>query len=305
MNSGNDYRDWSVGMSNQEPHPDLAGLAVYKSYEKSPYLSLKHSSYFQVYAELFEKYRDKEVTFVEVGVLNGGSLFMWRDYFGSRARIIGVELNSAAKKWEAEGFEIYIGSQSDPIFWQNFFKAVGPVDVLLDDGGHTYEQQIVTADQCIPNIKDGGLLVVEDTHTSYMQSFGYPTKYSFIEWAKKMADNINSRFPGLNHSSLVYKNYIYSMTVFESIVSFNINRKKCFESVLTSNGGVTSHAVDLYSKDTPIETIHTIASVERKLSTRLNLLKYVPFARSIKTLIFETPKLLLMKISLSKLKRYF
>jgi hypothetical protein len=292
-------------MNTQEPQTELTNLAVYKSYRKSQYLSLKHSSYFQVYEELFEKYRGQEVTFVEVGVLNGGSLFMWRDYFGARARIIGVELNPAAKKWETEGFEIYIGSQSDPVFWENFFKVVGTVDVILDDGGHTYEQQIVTADQCIPNIKDGGLLVVEDTHTSYMQSFGYPTQYSFIEWAKKLMDNINSRFPGLSHSKLVYKNYIYSMTIFESIVSFNINRKKCFESVLTSNGGVTSNAIDLYSKDTPIETIHTIASVERNLSTKLNLLKYVPFARSIKTLIFETPKLMLMKTNLSKLKRYF
>ena len=292
-------------MSTPEQLPELTDLTIYKSYQKSQYLSLKHSSYFQIYTELFEKYRDKEVTFVEVRVLNGGSLFMWRDYFGSRARIIGIELNPDAKKWEAEGFEIYIGSQSDPAFWQSFFKVVGPVDVLLDDGGHTYEQQIVTADQCIPNIKDGGLLVVEDTHTSYMQPFGYPTKYSFIEWAKKIFDNINSRFPGLNHSNLVYKNYIYSMTIFESIVSFSIDRRKCFESVLTSNGGVTSNAIDLYSKDTPIETINTIASVERKLSRTLNLLKYVPFAKSVKTLIFETPKLLLMKTNLKKLKRYF
>jgi hypothetical protein len=92
----------------------LQGLDIYKCYESAKYLSVKHSSYFQVYEELFSKYRGKKITFVEIGVLNGGSLFMWRNYFGSESRIIGVEFNPAAKKWEKDGFEIYIGSQSDP-----------------------------------------------------------------------------------------------------------------------------------------------------------------------------------------------
>ncbi|PRY98676.1 methyltransferase family protein [Jezberella montanilacus] len=314
-------REFAVAMNTNEQRPvaahdeivptgfppdhELAKLDVYQSYKKSPYLSLKHSSYFQVYADLFERYRGKEITFVEVGVLNGGSLFMWRDYFGPKARIIGVELNPLAKKWESHGFEIHIGSQSDPVFWDDFFKKVGTVDVVLDDGGHTYEQQIVTAHYCIPNVKNGGLLVVEDTHTSYMKPFGYPTKYSFVEWAKKLADNINARFPNLDHSSLIYKKYIYSISFFESIVSFTIDRSKCFDSSPTSNGGVTSNAVDYWSKDTPIETITSIATAERRLSTSLNILKYIPFARRVKRFVFETPKLLLMQNSLRKLKRYF
>ncbi len=284
---------------------DLERLAVYKSYKNSPYLSLKHSSYFQVYADLFEKYRNQEITFVEVGVLNGGSLFMWREFFGPRARIIGVELNPEAKKWENDGFEIYIGSQSDPEFWNDFFKTIGSVDLILDDGGHTYEQQIVTAHHSIPHIKDGGLLVVEDTHTSYMQTFGYPTQYSFIEWTKKLIDNINARFPGLTHSNLSYKNFIYSISIFESIVSFKIDRSKCFESTPTSNEGITSNAVDFWNKDSPVETIDSINSFERKLSSTLGLLKYIPFAKSIKKFAFEAPKSLIMKTNLSKLKKYF
>ena len=70
----------------------------YKAFIKSPYKSIKHSSYFEVYDELFSKYRNKEITFVEIGVLNGGSLFMWRNFFGSRAKIIGIDLNPVAKK---------------------------------------------------------------------------------------------------------------------------------------------------------------------------------------------------------------
>ena len=80
----------------------------------SPYRSIKHESYFEVYDFLLEEYIGRDITFVEIGVLDGGSLFMWRDFFGEKARIIGVEINESAKVWEDYGFEIFIGSQSDP-----------------------------------------------------------------------------------------------------------------------------------------------------------------------------------------------
>ena len=63
----------------------------------------------------------KKITFVEVGVFGGGSLFMWINFFGKQARIIGIELNPEAKKWEKDGFEIFIGDQSDPDFWTDFW----------------------------------------------------------------------------------------------------------------------------------------------------------------------------------------
>ncbi len=48
--------------------------------------------------------------------------FMWRNFFGSKARIIGIDMNPNAKKWEKHGFEIFIGSQSDKNFWRNLCK---------------------------------------------------------------------------------------------------------------------------------------------------------------------------------------
>ena len=161
--------------------------------KKSPYRSIKHTTYFGVYDHIFTKYRDKKITFVEIGILGGGSLFMWRKFFGPKARIIGVDMNPEAKKWEKDGFEIFIGSQSDKLFWTKFVKDVGKVDIVLDDGGHTYDQQIITTEMLLENLKDEGLLVVEDTHTSYMDGFGNE-KYSFINYTKNMIDRINSRF---------------------------------------------------------------------------------------------------------------
>jgi len=240
---------------------------IYASYRKSKYLSIKHSSYFQVYDDLLSRYRNRKFTFVEIGVLNGGSLFMWRDYLGPEARIIGVYFNPGARKWEGSGFEIHIGNQADPAFWESFFKAVGDVDVILDDGGHSNEQQIVTTLQCIPHIRDGGMMIVEDTHASYMKIFGNPSRYSFMNFTKRIIDRINFRFPGIQPSADAWEKAVYSTTVFESIVCFNVDRTKCFVSAPTSNEGITSEAADYRHQGTVLEKVgrlrKTFAWVEK------------------------------------------
>ena len=196
--------------------------STYSSYVKSPRASFKHSTYFPVYDRLFAPWVGREFTFVEVGVFNGGSLLMWRDYFGQQARIIGVDFNPNARKLEADGFEVFIGNQADPAFWREVIDAVGPIDVFLDDGGHTFELQIVSVSSILPAMKDGGLVVVEDTHTSYQADFGGPSGRSFVSWAKTVADGINHRFSDFGRRPR--EDTIFSVTFYESIVSFEIDR---------------------------------------------------------------------------------
>ena len=125
---------------------------------------------------LFSKYVNKKLVFVEIGVLDGGSLLMWRKYFGNKSRIIGIDLNPNAKKIAKNNkIEIFIGNQADRDFWKSFFNKVGKIDILLDDGGHTNKQQILTSTN-VKHIRDGGMIVVEDTHTSYQKAFGNPSK---------------------------------------------------------------------------------------------------------------------------------
>lgn len=215
---------------------------TYQAYLKSPYKSGKHSTYFETYDELFAPYRGKQITFVEVGILGGGSLFMWREFFGPQARIIGIDLNPNAKKWEQHGFEIFIGSQSDENFWKNFANQVGEIDIVLDDGGHTYIQQVVTTEMLLPFIKDRGMVVVEDTHTSYMTGFG-PQQYSFINYVKHMIDRINHRFAGIEASHSEKR--VWSIQVFESIVAFRINKEAtALTSHPTTNNGIDDLATD-------------------------------------------------------------
>lgn len=232
-----------LGTKSQE---DLErdGLAVVQAYRTSPFLSIKHTSYFHVYERLLSPFIGKPITFVEVGVLNGGSLFMWREFFGPTARVVGVDFNPAAKRWQDDGFEIWIGNQADPGFWQDFFSSVGAIDVCLDDGGHSNLQQIQTVESVSRHIKDGGIMLVEDTHTSYMTQFGNPSRHSFMKFAFHVVDAINARFPGIDSSSNSLNEVISSVSFHESIVAFHIDRRNCFLSEPTSNHGASMNAAD-------------------------------------------------------------
>ncbi len=207
-------------------------------------LCIKHESYFQVYEALLAKYKGKGITFVEVGVFNGGSLAMWRRYFGSAARIIGVDLNPEAKKWAADGFEIFIGDQSSESFWTDFYTQVGAIDVLLDDGGHMNHQQIITAEQAIPRIRDGGVLIVEDVHTSYMAGFNHPPNHSFVAYSKGMVEHINARCADAAMPPHLHTQRVWNVAFFESMVAIEVDSRRCFRSTGISNQGAATTNLD-------------------------------------------------------------
>ncbi|MDC0469450.1 class I SAM-dependent methyltransferase, partial [Candidatus Pelagibacter sp.] len=185
-------------------------ISSFELFNEIDKFSLKHKKYFEIYDKIFSKYRNKKIIFVEIGVLNGGSLKLWKKFFGNRARIIGIDLNPECKKFEEDGIEIFIGDQSNENFWDDFFKKIGKIDILLDDGGHTNLQQVITTVKSIKNINDGGILVVEDTHTSYMREFSNPGKNSYINFSKKIIDDINYTFPELGSFKYSFNQFVYS-----------------------------------------------------------------------------------------------
>jgi len=218
----------------------------FKSFETSKYYSTKYKNYFKIYDHIFKKYIGKKIILVEIGVLNGGSLFMWRDFFNGNAEIIGVDLNPIAKKWEKHGFKIFIGNQSDPNFWRDFFKEIGSVDIVIDDGGHTNKQQIFTLLETIPNINDKGMLVVEDVHASYMTKFRNPSNYSFINFSKIIVDQLNLRSKVVNKEEVNFlQEKIFSVEFYQSIAVFNIVCNYTFPQGKISNKGISDNAEDL------------------------------------------------------------
>jgi len=210
----------------------------------TPKLSIKNDTYFDIYEFIFNSYRGKPITFIEVGVFNGGSLHMWREYFGDQARIIGVDFNPIALELEKDGFEIYIGNQESSEFWLDLKSKVGEADIILDDGGHKNGQQISTLYNGVELIKDGGVIVVEDTHTSYFRRFGNPSPFSFINYSKNIVDVINSRFQYVDSKKSKFYSLVWSVGYFESIVVFHINKSKSQMGSPIVNQGESIGAID-------------------------------------------------------------
>jgi cephalosporin hydroxylase len=181
--------------------------------------------YFDIYDRHFAKYRKKQITVLEFGVFQGGSLQMWRSYFGKKARIIGVDINPKCKSLEEKGIEIYIGDQEDRKFLKRLMKEIGAVDVVIEDGGHKMKQQINTFEEVYPHVKDGGVFLIEDLHTSYWSDYdgGYHKPGSFIEYSKNIVDDINawhSREPKkfkINDNTRT----VSGMHVYDSIIVFD------------------------------------------------------------------------------------
>ena len=65
----------------------MKSSSSFSAYKKSPYRSIKHTTYFSVYDHLFSKFRNKKIVFVEIGVLAGGSLFMWRNFLDQKQEL--------------------------------------------------------------------------------------------------------------------------------------------------------------------------------------------------------------------------
>ena len=263
--------------------------------------STKWEKYFDVYDEILKNYKDKKITFVEIGILNGGSLEVWKKYFHPESRIIGIDFNPDCKKFEKNGIEIYIGDQSDENFWDQFYKKIGKIDILLDDGGHTNTQQIITTVKSLPNINDNGILIVEDTHSSYMRDFGNPSKYSFINFSKKIIDDVNFKFPNLGNFKTSFNDYVYSIQYYESFVVFFVNRKKTLINKKIKNNSINN----LINKDYRYHNTIIQYLTQNKIIKKFNYLKKLKLFRSIYALI--THMLILLKniIDNKRIKKFF
>ena len=163
-------------------------------YNNKKNLIHKWDHYFEIYDRHFRKYRNKDVVLLEVGVSRGGSLQMWSDYFGKGSKFYGIDIDPRCKEFENQNTKIFIGSQSDRKFLDYVKDNIPPVDILIDDGGHYMNQQIILFEQLFGYIKKNGVYLCEDTHSSYWLVFGggYKRRGTFIEYSKNFIDMLNA-----------------------------------------------------------------------------------------------------------------
>lgn len=151
-----------------EPLPERAetvsGLEAYFDANTEGPSIFKWRHYFEIYDRHLSRFCGKPVSVVEIGVLGGGSLRMWRDYLGSDSRIYGIDIDPTCRRFEAPGIEISIGDQGDPDFWKEFLSRCPQIDVVIDDGSHEALHQAITLELLLPHISPGGVYICEDIH---------------------------------------------------------------------------------------------------------------------------------------------
>lgn len=141
--------------------------------------------YFDAYHRHFEPFRNTAPTVIEIGVQKGGSLAMWRNYFGEGVKLYGIDIDPACVERAPAGTKVFIGSQADKAFLADVLAQTGPPDIVIDDGGHTSLQLINSFEALYPAMKTPGVYFVEDTETQIWGG-GYaddPQGRNFIDYA--------------------------------------------------------------------------------------------------------------------------
>ena len=183
--------------------------------------------YFPIYDRHLAPYRGLPVRVLEIGVYRGGGLEMLRHYLGPEAKLVGIDIDEAARA-AARGYEVELGDQADPEFLRHVAEEHGPFDIVVDDGGHTMRQQVVSVETLFPLLKDGGTYVVEDCHTSYWQEFADqgPDGKTFIEWVKQRVDDLNAyHFSRSEHLESPWQTDLDGLHIYDSVVVLNKNRR--------------------------------------------------------------------------------
>ncbi len=189
----------------------------------------KWDHYFDIYDRHFKRFQKKKLVVLEIGVSHGGSLQMWKKYFGKNAEIYGIDIDPRCKELEEGNIKIFTGSQSDRKFLRELKKTIPMVDILIDDGGHTMEQQIITFEELFAHIKNDGIYLIEDIHTSYWPQYGggYKKETTFIEYSKNFIDYLNafhSREENLEVNS--FTKSVNSIHYYDSVLVIEKSKKE-------------------------------------------------------------------------------
>lgn len=205
--------------------------------ENRGWLIHKWKHYFEIYDRHFARFRGTNVNVVEMGVYQGGSLQMWKHYFGPRASIFGIDINPACKMLEEDQIKILIGNQEDRTFLRSLAERIPRIDILIDDGGHQMQQQIATYEELFPYIDENGVYLCEDLHTSYWKNYGggYKRDGTFVEYSKNFIDHINAWHSYSDQLKVTtFSQSAYSLHYYDSVLA--IEKRPISKPVVLQTG---------------------------------------------------------------------
>lgn len=186
----------------------------------------KWKHYFPAYESHFERFINRPVFLLEIGVNEGGSLQMWKRYFGPHALIVGIDINSDCAKLEEDQVFVRLGDQANTEFLQSILDEFGMPDIVIDDGSHDLKDVSGSFNYLYPRMSPNGVYFVEDVHTSYMAGYGGGVEHpdSFVELAKHLIDELNAEWTEGKLPATQFTRSTLSMHFYDSCVVFEKGR---------------------------------------------------------------------------------
>lgn len=190
-----------------------------KFYEHTDRLCSKWDHYFSVYERHLSKFTNKPITFLEIGISKGGSLQIWKKYFGAQSRIVGIDIDPTCY-FEEPQIETYIGDQTDTAFLSSVINKIGTPDIIIDDGSHVQSHVLKTFEHLYPLLSNDGVYIIEDCHTSYWPRFegGLNSHLNVVDIMSRNVHDVNTKWYNLPREPKI-KN-LDSMHFYDSMIVF-------------------------------------------------------------------------------------
>jgi len=189
---------------------------------------VKMAHFIGIYEDLLSPYKEAHsrssnpLRLLEIGVSKGGSLEIWKKYFGETALIYGIDIDERCREISIPGVEIRIGSQVDQAFLSSVLKELGDPQIIIDDGSHHADHLSLTLEMLWPHLQDGGVYIIEDTHTSYWKEYGggYLKNLTIVEFVKDAIDTIHQLYTRkkMPVRTEFLRDSLASITFFDSII---------------------------------------------------------------------------------------
>lgn len=175
-------------LANPEEYRYLDALALQSGADKGS----NYHNYTEVYAQYFAPLKDRPIKFLEIGIYQGSSVKLWESYF-KQADLHFIDITFSEVQYYSPRSHYHLANQENPRDLEKFIRAAGgDFDIILDDGGHTMNMQIVSFKTLFPHLKSGGLYIIEDLHTSYWPSFGGgENRGTTVSFLKSLIDELN------------------------------------------------------------------------------------------------------------------
>jgi len=159
------FRSPKHGINNASPYEPIGRGGTLETIGQNYRPSKRNHDYLRHYETHLGQIRTTVRNVLEIGVQTDSSLLMWEEFFPN-ATIWGIDIDPECAEFSGGRRQVRIGNQSD----EDFLRAVaaevldhGGVDVVIDDGSHRVNHQLISFEVLFPLMNSHGIYVVEDT----------------------------------------------------------------------------------------------------------------------------------------------